>query len=162
MITVSGRNRYSYNYSGATYYLEGLVGGIPYQQRQLARLQEDLDILRDEMHSTYHSPNLTAWDDGTFQKNRYDNGHNKVLDMMEKEQRIELKIRDIQANMQPVMDWIDSLDPEDATIVKERYWRNRNLEAIGYDHAMSRETVRRLLSRVLLQLEDKLFSVRKK
>ena len=71
MITAQKGQRYSYDYTGATYYLEGLIGGIPYQQRQIARLQEDLDILRDEMHSTYHSPNLTAWDDGTYCRTSY-------------------------------------------------------------------------------------------
>lgn len=158
MITAQKGKRYSYDYAGASYYLEGLVGGIPYQQKQICRLQEDLQILRDEMYSTYHSPSLTAWADGTFQKNRYDNGHNKVLDMMEKETRIEAKIAAIEATMQPVMDWINSLDSEAADIVKERYWRNRSLDKIGYDHAMSRETVRRLLSKVLLDLENKLFN----
>lgn len=158
MITANGRKRYSYDYSGASYYLEGLIGGIPYQQRQLARLKSDLEILNIEMYETYHSPSLTAWDDGTFQKNRYDSGHSRVIDLIDKKDRLEAKIASIQASMQPILDWVDNLDPEDQQIVKERYWRNRSLEAIGYDHAMSRETVRRLLSKVLLKLEDKLFS----
>ena len=158
MITAQKGKRYSYDYAGATYYLEGLIGGIPYQRKQIARLQEDLDILRDEMHSSYHSPSFSAWDDGTFQKNRYDDGHNRVLDYMEKEERIEAKIAEIQESMQPVLKWLDSLDDEEAEIVKERYWKNRNLEKIGYDHAMSRETVRRLLSRVLISLENNLFT----
>ena len=159
MITVTTKHRDTYSYEGATYYLEGLVGGIPYQQKQIARLREDLQIMKDETYFAYHSPSFSAWDDGVYQKNRYDDGHHRVIDMMEREEKLEAKIREIEQQIKPVMVWIETLDAEDAEIIKERYWKHHSLERIGATHCMSRETVRRLISRVLLSLENYLFTV---
>ena len=157
MITAQKTKERSYDYTGATYYLEGLIGGIPYQQRQIRRLEEDLQLLHDEMYHSYKSPSMSAWDDGTFQKNKYDNGHNRVIDYIAKEERIQSKINEIEDAMQPILDWMDDLDDESQQIIKLRYWKHKNLEDIGIQHAMSRETVRRLISRCLIDLENKLF-----
>ena len=157
MITPTAKTRTSYNYTGATYYLEGLIGGIPYQRKQIARLREDLQIMKDEAYNRYHSPNLSAWDDGSFQAHRTGTDHNQIIDVIEKEKRIMAKIEAIEAAIRPVEDYLEALEPEAAEIIQERYWKHRPLEVIGNDHCMSRETVRRVISRVLLGLESRIF-----